>query len=82
MDKKNTHNYPATRKPRDISYSKSYKIVEALGEEKLRDLFNEAGQYVVARQLSGILGYDVTPNVAHYCRKRYNLGGRNEENII
>lgn len=78
MGQYRTHNYPATRKPRTVAYSKSYKLIMTVGEEKLKEYFSKAGQYTVAKQLSEYLKFYVSPNVVHYCRKRYNLGKCNE----
>lgn len=67
------HNYPKQRKSRDCSYALSYKIYHTIGESMLRELFNNNGMYVVARQLTELIGVEVTPNVTSYLRKRYNL---------
>ncbi|MCK9211496.1 MAG: hypothetical protein M0P61_11725 [Ignavibacteriaceae bacterium] len=72
------HNYPKNRKPRDVSYSKSYKLVQQIGEEKLRDLFSKAGMYTVSKWLAE-LGYEATPYVVRHARKRYKLGDRINE---
>jgi hypothetical protein len=76
------NNYPKHRKTRDVSYSKSYKLLHAVGEEKLKELFSNAGMYIVAKQASELLGYEVSASVTRYCRKRYNLGRKNEEATI
>ena len=68
------HSYPANRKNRDVSYSKSYKLLQAIGEEKLKEMFSKAGMYTVSKQASLILGYYVSPAIARHCRSRYNLG--------
>lgn len=73
-----THNYPANRKPREVSYSKSYKLLQAVGEEKLRHLFSKAGMYTVSKWL-GELGHEASPYVVRHCRSRYKLGGANEK---
>ena len=73
------HNYPANRKPREVSYSKSYKLLQAVGEEKLRQLFSMAGMYTVAKILSNELGQDISAYVVKHCRSRYRLGGKNEK---
>lgn len=67
------HKYPKQRKSRDCSYALSYKIYHNIGATKLRDLFSKNGMYTVARQLTELMGVEVTPNVTSYLRKRYNL---------
>lgn len=66
------HRYPAIRKNRDVSYSKSYKLLQAVGEEKLRQLFSKAGMYTVSKWLEE-LGYEASPYVVRQARKKYNL---------
>jgi len=68
-----THNYPTQRKNRNVSYSKSYKLLQTVGEEKLRQLFSKAGMYTVSKWLKE-LGYEASPYVVRHARKRYNLG--------
>lgn len=74
-----SNNYPKTRKPRNVSYSKSYKLFHAVGEEALKEMFKEAGMYNAAVRLSEILSQNITPAVVRYTRTRYKLG-RTEEN--
>ena len=74
----NKHNYPANRKPRDVSYSKSYKLLQAVGEEKLRHLFSKAGMYTVGKWLEE-LGYEASPYVVRHLRKKYTLGVSDEK---
>ncbi|MBI2417430.1 MAG: hypothetical protein HYV28_05910 [Ignavibacteriales bacterium] len=78
MNNKRTHQYPKTRKPRDISYSKSYKILQLVGEEELKLLFSRFGMYTSAKILSHNLGEIISPYVVRHLRKRYELGGQNE----
>ncbi|MCE1187615.1 MAG: hypothetical protein LWX56_00620 [Ignavibacteria bacterium] len=73
------HKYPATRKPRDVSYSKSYKILQIVGEQELRKLFSRHGMYTAAKILAFNIGEDISPYVVRHMRKRYELGGQNEE---
>ena len=75
----NKHRYPANRKPRDVSYSKSYKLLQQVGEERLRKLFSKDGMYTVAKILSNELGQDISAYVARHCRTRYKLGGNIEK---
>jgi len=72
------HKYPTNRKNRDVSYSKSYKLLQAMGEDKLKEMFKQAGMYMVSRQVSELLGYEVTPAVVRHTRRRYNLGSADE----
>lgn len=82
MNEKRKNNYPSTRRPRNVSYSKSYKLLHAVGEETLKEMFKKAGMYTVAAQLSEMLGQQITPAVARYTRTRYKLGRTNETNCI
>jgi len=75
----NKHNYPANRKPREVSYSKSYKLLQIVGEEELRKLFSNFGMYTSAKILSANIGTDISPYVVRHCRSRYKLGGANEK---
>jgi hypothetical protein len=72
------HNYPKNRKPRDVSYCKSYKLLQAAGEEYLRDLFSKKGMYSSAKAIREELGLEFSPYVVRYCRSRYNLGVTDE----
>ena len=74
-----THNYPKNRKPRDVSYSKSYKLLQRVGEERLRLLFSKDGMYNVSKILSSELGEEISPYTVRHCRTRYKLGGINEK---
>jgi hypothetical protein len=77
------HVYPANRKPRDVAYSKSYKLLQIVGEDELKLLFSKFGMYLASKILSYNLGEEVSPYVLNHMRKRYQLGGkRNEENTI
>lgn len=73
------HAYPANRKPRDVSYSKSYKLLQAVGEKKLKQLFIKDGMYNVSKILSIELGQEISPYVVRHMRRRYNLGETNEK---
>lgn len=73
------HNYPKTRKPRNVEYSKSYKLYHQVGEKELRKLFQKHGMYVAARMLSEQLGQDVSPYVLKHMREKFNLGVKNEK---
>lgn len=66
-----THHYPTTRKPRDISYSKSYKLFQLVGEDKFRELFEKNGMYNVAKHLSLELNEIVSPYVCRHIRTKY-----------
>ena len=45
------HNYPKTRKPRDVSYSKSWQLIEEYGLSQLRSIWEEKGMYKTAWEL-------------------------------
>lgn len=73
------HNYPASRKSRDTSYAMSYKLCQAIGDEKLGDIFSKAGMYIAAKQITEIYGEEVSPYVTRYlCTK---LNGVSNESI-
>ncbi len=76
------HHYPKTRKPRDISYSESYKLFQAIGEETLRKIFHQHGMYIASIKLSEMLGYEITPFVVRHCRDKYIKGGHHEETAV
>ena len=61
--------YPAQRAKRDVSYSKSYKLVQTIGEEKIRELLSKAGMYSVCKQLE-LMGYETSPYVVRHVRKK------------
>lgn len=67
------HAYPTNRKPRDVSYSKSYKLLQIVGEQELRKLFSQHGMYTAAKILSYNLGEIISPYVVRYTRKKYGL---------
>lgn len=67
------HLYPAVRKARNCEYSKSYKLLQAVGEEKLREIFSRGGMFLAAREISALLGYEVSAPVVRHCRTRYKL---------
>lgn len=77
MSKK--HNYPKTRKARTVEYSSSYKLLQIVGEKKFRELFRVHGMYNVARILSQELSIEVSPYVIRHIRKKYELGGEDNE---
>ena len=66
------HNYPKHRKPRDTSYSMTYKLVRHYGEKKLYDVWSKMGMYKSAEWLSKDYGYWVTPNVVRYLSYKFN----------
>jgi len=73
------HKYPKTRKNRNCSYALSNKIFYQVGETKLRELFSKNGMYIVAGQLTELMGVEVTPNVTNYLRRRYSLIEKEKE---
>jgi hypothetical protein len=74
------HNYPKTRKNRNVGYSKSYKLLQAVGEKKLRELFSIVGMYLASKELTKLLGYEISPFVVRHCRMKYKLSSLNDEN--
>ena len=58
-DKKN-------KKPRDVSYSQGYKIIQQHGLETVKALWIEHGMYDTARML------DTTPWIIRHLAKKYN----------
>jgi hypothetical protein len=71
------HNYPTQRQNRDVSYSKSYKLLQQVGEERLRQLFGKDGMYTVSKILTQEYDEYISPYVIRHCRSRYKLGGAN-----
>jgi hypothetical protein len=68
-DKK--HNYPKTRKPRDTSYSTTYKILAAIGKDKLFAIWQINGHIKTAAILEDMLdGIFVSPMVIQYIAQR------------
>jgi hypothetical protein len=62
------HNYPKIRKKRDVSYSKSYKLLQQVGIEKFKEILSRVGMYKAAKEISEIVNEDVTPWVVRYIR--------------
>jgi hypothetical protein len=75
-------NYPKNRKSRNVSYSKSYKLLQLVGEEELKKLFSKFGMYTSAKILSANIGTDISPYVVRHMRSRYNLGEKNEKDNL
>ena len=73
------HNYPINRKPREVSYSKSYKLLQTVGEERLRQLFSKDGMYTVSKILTQEYNKYISPYVIRHCRSRYKLAEKNEK---
>ena len=69
------HKYPKIRRSRNCSYSKSYKLLQLVGEEELKRLFSKFGMYTSAKILSANIGTDISAYVVRHCRTRYKLGG-------
>jgi hypothetical protein len=80
-NKMGKHNYPEHRKNRDVSYSKSYKLLQLVGEERLKQLFGKDGMYTVSKILTQEYKEYISQYVVKHCRSRYSLGGVDEENI-
>jgi len=54
-----------TKKPKDVSYSQSYKIIQKHGLETVRELWQKMGMYDTARML------DTTPWVIRHLSHKY-----------
>lgn len=67
------HNYPKNRKPRNVEYSKSYKLFQSLGRETLTEILSRVGMFLAAREIKALLGYEVSAPVVRHCRTRYKL---------
>ena len=64
------HNYPKTRKPRDTSYSTTYKILAAIGKDALYDIWKDNGHIKTAAILENMLNVYVTPMIIQYIAQR------------
>ena len=73
------HNYPKQRKPRIVAYSKSYQLLQIVGEERFRELFSKHGMYKTADILSIELEQEISPYVVRHVRTRYKLGATANE---
>lgn len=51
MDKKRTHNYPKKRKPRDTSYSESWKLKDRYGLDVIEQIWKQKGMYGASVEL-------------------------------
>jgi hypothetical protein len=65
MSKNRTHNYPKNRKPRDTSYSESYRLVEEYGLDQIKEIWTECGMYRTAGKL------DTSPYVIRYLAHKH-----------
>jgi hypothetical protein len=72
------HNYPKQRKKRNTEYSKSFKLLNSIGEERFWELTAKYGQYKLSEILSKELSQEVSPYVINYIRKKK----KNEKDII
>jgi hypothetical protein len=64
------HNYPKQRKKRNTEYSKSYKLLKTVGEDRFWELSGKYGQYKLAELLSKELAQDVSPYVINFIRRK------------
>ena len=60
------------RKPRDTSYSMTYKLIDEFGEEKLRKIWAANGMYASAKILSDELGKYISPATMRYLSYKFN----------
>lgn len=60
------HQYPEERKPRNTSYSETWKITEQYGLQQIKEIWQEKGMYKTAEQL------DTSPEVIRHIAKKNN----------
>jgi hypothetical protein len=60
------------RKPRDTSYSMTYKLINLCGEEKLRSVWEKHGMYKASEILSEELDIYISPSVIRYLSYKFN----------
>lgn len=66
------HNYPKTRKPRDTSYSVTYKILKAIGKDGLYEIWKDNGHRKTAAILTKMLGFWVRPmHIQYIAQKKF-----------
>ena len=63
-------NYPKNRKKRITSYSTTYKVLSAIGEENLYRIWERAGHIETASIVTKMLGFYVDRMVIHYIAMR------------
>jgi hypothetical protein len=66
------HDYPTTRKPRDVLYSKTHHLIQRVGEERLKGLLSRHGMYNAAKILSNELLTEISPYVVRHARSKLN----------
>jgi hypothetical protein len=71
------HNYSKERKPRN-PYGRWNKIIEAVGKEKIKEIFASQGMYLASKEISMLMGGEVTPWSTLYIR--YKLKSRDYPN--
>ena len=62
--------YPKNRKKRNTSYSKTYKVLTAIGEENLYEIWKERGHIETAAIVTKMLGFHIDRMVIHYIALR------------
>lgn len=75
------HNYPKERKSRDISYSKSYKLLKTVGLEKATEILTNYGMYKASIKFNEITGREYTPYQVRHLRTKLGLKYKNTEGI-
>jgi len=70
MKQHKKHNYPKTRKPRNTSYSCTYYILNAIGKDKLYEIWKDNGHRKTATIVSDMLGFWVMDGVIQYIAQR------------
>ena len=67
---KRKHNYPKNRKPRKTQYSTTWKLINILGQEQLKKIWQTRGHLATSKYLSEMLDMPVTYGmVLHLARK-------------
>jgi hypothetical protein len=64
------HNYPKTRKPRNTSYSMTYRVLNEIGKEKLYEIWKDNGHRKTSDIVTKMLGVWVTDMVIQYIAQR------------
>ena len=75
------HNYPKNRKSRDISYSKSYKLLKTVGLEKATEILTNYGMYNASIKFTELTGTEYTPYQVRHLRTKLGLRFEKSEGV-
>ncbi len=75
------HNYTKNRKCRDISYSKSYKLLKAVGLEKATEILTNYSMYNASIKFSELTGIEYTPYQVRHLRTKLGLRFEKPEGV-